>query len=434
MLSRSRTRTPAAVLALVAALHLLPLTLPATMPVAQAATVKAIVFPVEGDVTYTDTFGACRDGCTRTHEGIDIMGTKMQRLLSAVDGTVLRARYANSTGNSLIIEADDGWTYHYIHMNNDSPGTDDGSAVRSDVFGPGIVDGARVERGQLVGYLGDSGNAESTAPHNHFEIREPAEPGSWAGSGTAINPYESLKAATIWDLTPHWELARLATGTPAVDVRFEFGSMPGDIGLLCDWDGDGYDEPVVYRSGRWFLRSQVAGTGTAAIVQHGVAGDVPLCGDLDGDPGDEPVVFRDSSWIVRAGFAAGDSAVYTATYGTVPGDRPVLGDWDGDGDDDLGIWRSGRWYLRSSGSVGGSTSRSLTFGSEPGDLPIAGDWDRDGDIDVGIFRSGRWFLRSSSQVTGTTSRKFTLGLAGDHPVSGKWEGVPRGVGIMRPSP
>src|SRR5688572_18494297 len=100
------------------------------MPASATTVVKPIVFPVDGPVTYTDTFGACRDGCTRSHEGQDLMGKKMLPLLAAVDGVVHRLSFNNTStgGNSVTIKGADGWTYHYIHVNNDTPGTDDGKA------------------------------------------------------------------------------------------------------------------------------------------------------------------------------------------------------------------------------------------------------------------------------------------------------------------
>ncbi len=162
------------------------LTIPAS---ASAQTVREITFPAIGDVHFTDTYGAPRSG-GRTHEGVDILGEKMTPLVAAVDGTVSWMRHDaanNLSGNMLTITDADGWKYHYIHINNDTPGTDDGANRYDEAFGPGIEEGATVQAGQLVAYLGDSGNAEWTAPHLHFEIETP--------DGVAINPYPSVKAA-----------------------------------------------------------------------------------------------------------------------------------------------------------------------------------------------------------------------------------------------
>jgi hypothetical protein len=85
------------------------------------------------------------------------------------------------------IRDDQGYVYHYIHLNNDTPGTDDAKGGYDNAFAPGIEQGVRVTKGQHVAYVGDSGNAETVGSHLHFEIHLP--------DGTAINPYESLKAA-----------------------------------------------------------------------------------------------------------------------------------------------------------------------------------------------------------------------------------------------
>ena len=149
---------------------------------------REIHFPVEGAVSFSDDFGDPRSG-GRTHEGNDLMGKKMQRLLSAVDGTVTLARLDASAlgGNMLTIKDADGWSYRYIHVNNDTPGTDDNLNPPDAVFAPGVTSGTKVKAGDVVAYLGDSGNAESTAPHLHFEIRRP--------DGTAVNPWTSLRLA-----------------------------------------------------------------------------------------------------------------------------------------------------------------------------------------------------------------------------------------------
>jgi len=149
---------------------------------------RAMVFPVAGKVSYSDTFGAPRSG-GRSHEGQDLMGAKHTPLVAAADGTITSLTWSASglSGNSLTVTDADGWRYVYIHLNNDAPGTDDGSNVYERAFADGIVKGQKVKAGEVVGYLGDSGNAESTSPHLHFELRRP--------DGSVVNAYSSLRAA-----------------------------------------------------------------------------------------------------------------------------------------------------------------------------------------------------------------------------------------------
>lgn len=153
--------------------------------------VKDIVFPVDGTVQWTDTYGACRGGCSRRHEGQDLMGAKLTKLVAAVSGTIVELRH-RAEGNSLYLKGDDGWYYAYLHINNDTPGTDDGRNPFSWAFTPGMATGVRVSRGQHIAYMGDSGNAEATPPHLHFEIRKPAS--AWYNA-QAVNPKYSLDAA-----------------------------------------------------------------------------------------------------------------------------------------------------------------------------------------------------------------------------------------------
>ncbi len=145
-------------------------------------TPPAIVFPVIGDVYFTDTFGAPRSG-GRLHEGTDLMSVgeaKGLPVVAAADGVV---DWIGSDCCYLSIDHGEGWETWYIHLDNDTPGTDDGLGWG---IAPGIAVGTPVSQGQLIGWLGDSGNAESTAPHLHFEIRK---------DGVAINSYEYLLAA-----------------------------------------------------------------------------------------------------------------------------------------------------------------------------------------------------------------------------------------------
>ncbi|HYC79787.1 MAG TPA: M23 family metallopeptidase [Candidatus Binatia bacterium] len=153
-----------------------------------ASEVRPITFPVIGSVTYWDDFGAPRDGGARQHEGNDLMGRKMLPLVAAVDGTVRRVAYPEADfGFSITLQDKDGYTYHYLHVNNDNPGTDDGKGGGMNAYAIDVDNGNKVVAGQLIGWMGDSGNAETTQAHLHFEIRRPDR--------TPISPYGSLKAA-----------------------------------------------------------------------------------------------------------------------------------------------------------------------------------------------------------------------------------------------
>jgi Peptidase family M23 len=149
---------------------------------------RDISFPVLGPVRYSNDFGACRDGCARRHEGNDLLGVRMQPLLAVVDGTITRIQTdAGISGNAISVTGADGWYYNYFHVNNDTPGTDDGNTEPEWVVSPGLKIGSHVKAGQVIGYMGDSGNAEGSVPHLHFEIRTPDR--------TPVNPYYSLVAA-----------------------------------------------------------------------------------------------------------------------------------------------------------------------------------------------------------------------------------------------
>ena len=146
---------------------------------------RELHFPVEGAVSFSDDYGDPRSG-GRSHEGNDLMGKKLQKLLAAADGTVsLRLDTGGNAGHMLTIRDADGWQYRYMHINNDTPDTDDGLSPPEWVFAPGLVTGSRVRAGDFVAYMGDSGNAEATAPHLHFELRAP--------DGSAVNPWTSLR-------------------------------------------------------------------------------------------------------------------------------------------------------------------------------------------------------------------------------------------------
>ncbi|MEX1124863.1 MAG: M23 family metallopeptidase [Acidimicrobiia bacterium] len=158
-------------------------------------------FPQETHVTmFASSFGARRSG-GRRHQGVDLMAPKMTQVYAAAGGYVARVETSSLAGRYIEITHVAGWSTRYIHLNNDTPGTDDGSADWSLTLAPGVHVGAWVEAGQLIAWVGDSGNAEWTGSHTHFEL---------AIDGRVIDPYQFLKdawardekkyEADLWDL------------------------------------------------------------------------------------------------------------------------------------------------------------------------------------------------------------------------------------------
>ncbi len=165
---------------LVLTIALIAALLPTTTAIAAEFDPEAIVFPVQGEVYYSDTFDAPRSG--HIHEATDIMtyGVKGVPVVAAADGEI---DWVSSNCCGLSIDHGGGWETWYIHLNNDTPGTDDGQGWG---IAEGLEKGTHVTAGQVIGWVGDSGNAEGTAPHLHFEIKK---------DGVKINPYPYLLKA-----------------------------------------------------------------------------------------------------------------------------------------------------------------------------------------------------------------------------------------------
>ena len=138
-----------------------------------------MVFPVVGTVSWRDSYNENRG--THRHTGIDIRAPKMRPVLAPFDGVL------GFKTNTFWVYGDNGYKCLGTHLNDDTPGTNDNLAEPDFMFAPNLRRGDRVVAGQLIGYVGNSGDA--TGPHLHFEL--------FAPNGSLINPYAALKKARI---------------------------------------------------------------------------------------------------------------------------------------------------------------------------------------------------------------------------------------------
>jgi peptidoglycan LD-endopeptidase LytH len=128
-----------------------------------------LLMPVEGRWVrgVTDTWGAARSG-GRTHEGQDIFAERGTAVYSATRGYVVRVGTNSLGGNVVFVLGSGGRGYYYAHL---------------DGYGPDAVRGREVATTSILGFVGNSGNAEGTAPHLHFGVYTPDGP---------INPHPLL--------------------------------------------------------------------------------------------------------------------------------------------------------------------------------------------------------------------------------------------------
>jgi murein DD-endopeptidase MepM/ murein hydrolase activator NlpD len=136
-------------------------------------------------VQFSDTWGAGRSG-GRRHTGTDIMSPKGTWVVAVDDGIVERLDWNRLSGWNIMIRHADGWTSHYLHLNNDTTGTDDGEGSEETAFVEGLEAESFVKAGDVIGFVGDSGNAEHTGSHTHFELHV---------DGKKVDPYPFLEEA-----------------------------------------------------------------------------------------------------------------------------------------------------------------------------------------------------------------------------------------------
>ena len=126
----------------------------------------------------TDTFTQARAGGARVHDAIDIMADEGTPVIAATDGTVEKLFFSDGGGGitAYIRSPDQRWTYYYAHLQG---------------YAPGLAEGQKVKRGQVIGRVGHTGNADAAGPHLHFAINQMRAGEKWY-QGSPINPYPLL--------------------------------------------------------------------------------------------------------------------------------------------------------------------------------------------------------------------------------------------------
>lgn len=160
---------------------------PASAPLARApapmrpAAPAGLLVPVQGVSAsqLQDTFGDAR-GEERQHEALDIMAPAGTPVLAVADGHVEKLFDSERGGLTVYqFEPSGRWCYYYAHLQ---------------AYAPGLAEGAQLRRGDVIGYVGSSGNADAGAPHLHFAVFALTPERQW-WTGTPVNPYPLFSAA-----------------------------------------------------------------------------------------------------------------------------------------------------------------------------------------------------------------------------------------------
>ena len=155
-----------------------PAPAPVTPSTISAITATNLLLPVQGiqPGELVDTFYQTRGG-TRIHEALDIMAPRGREVMAVAEGKVVKL-FTSKQGGLTVYQFDpsERFAYYYAHL---------------DRYAPGLAEGKLLKRGELVGYVGSTGNASPDAPHLHFAIFELGAEKHW-WEGKPINPYPLL--------------------------------------------------------------------------------------------------------------------------------------------------------------------------------------------------------------------------------------------------
>lgn len=147
-------------------------------PAAEALEGRDLLVPVEGvrPEDLVRSFSDARGG--RKHEALDILAPRNTPVKAIEDGTIARLFYSKAGGITIYqFDQAEQYTYYYAHLER---------------YADGLKEGDKVRKGQVLGYVGVSGNAPRDTPHLHFAIFRLTEAKRW-WEGTPIDPYDVLR-------------------------------------------------------------------------------------------------------------------------------------------------------------------------------------------------------------------------------------------------
>ncbi|MBN7830589.1 M23 family metallopeptidase [Stenotrophomonas maltophilia] len=153
-------------------------------PAAQAADAPSgLLLPVQGILPSQlhDTFSDARSE-GRVHDAIDILADAGTPVLAVADGTVEKLFDSERGGLTIYqFEPSGQWCYYYAHLQR---------------YADGLAEKQVIKRGEVIGYVGSTGNASAETPHLHFEVHVLGPEKQW-WKGESINPYPLLKSAAM---------------------------------------------------------------------------------------------------------------------------------------------------------------------------------------------------------------------------------------------
>ena len=153
---------------------------PPAAPPSELLQERGIALPIAGlqRSDLVDTYHEERGGGERRHEAVDIMAPRGTPVVAVRSGMIVKLFNSDAGGLTIYqFDANEKHCFYYAHL---------------DRYAEGLREGLLVKQGNVIGYVGSSGNADPSAPHLHFAVYELGPEKHWYTGTTPVNPYPLL--------------------------------------------------------------------------------------------------------------------------------------------------------------------------------------------------------------------------------------------------